>query len=41
MAAEVWNDPDGGMFENVRVQMYQDEKITASELGYLISSAVA
>lgn len=41
MAAEVWNDPDGGMFENVRVQMFQDEKVTASELGYLIASAVA
>lgn len=41
MAAEVWNDPDGGNFENVRVQMYQDEKITASELGYLVVDAVA
>lgn len=41
MAAERWNDPDGGNFENIRVQMYQDEKITAAELGYLIASAVA
>ncbi len=40
-AAEIWNDPDGGNFENRRVQYYQDEKITASELGYLIASAVA
>ena len=39
-AAEVWNDPDGGNFENRRVQYYQDEKITASELGYLISTVV-
>ena len=41
MAAEVWNDPDGGNFENIRVQMFQDEKIAASELGYLIAAAVA
>ena len=41
MAAEVWDDPDGGNFENVRVQMYQDEKIAASELGYLIADTVA
>lgn len=41
MAAEIWNDPDGGNFENRRVQYYQDEKITASELGYLIAAAVA
>lgn len=40
-AAEVWNDPNGGNFENRRVQYYQDEKITASELGYLIAAAVA
>lgn len=39
--AEIWNDPDGGNFENRRVQYYQDEKITASELGYLIASAIA
>lgn len=39
--AEIWNDPDGGNFENRRVQTYQDEKITASELGYVIDSAVA
>lgn len=41
MAAEIWNDPDGGNFENRRVQYYQDEKIAASELGYVIASAVA
>lgn len=40
-AAEIWNDPNGGNFENRRVQYYQDEKITASELGYLIAGAVA
>lgn len=40
-AAEIWNDPDGGNFENRRVQYYQAEKITASELGYLIAGAVA
>lgn len=40
-AAEIWNDANGGNFENRRVQYYQDEKITASDLGYLIASAVA
>ena len=40
-AAEIWDDPDGGNFENRRVQYYQDEKITAPELGYLIAAAVA
>jgi hypothetical protein len=39
--AEIWNDPDGGNFENRRVQYYQDEKIIASELGYLIADTVA
>jgi len=39
--AEIWNDPDGGNFENRRVMTYQDEKITAPELGYVIDSAVA
>lgn len=39
--AEIWNDPDGGNFENRRVQTYQDEKLTAPELGYVIDSAVA
>lgn len=39
--AEVWNDPDGGDFENRRVQYRQDEKITASKLGYLIADTVA
>lgn len=41
MAAEIWNDPDGGNFENRRVQYYQDEKIAASELGYAIVDAIA
>ena len=41
MAVERWPDPDNGGFENIRVQLYQDEKITASELGYVIASAVA
>ena len=39
-AAEIWNDPDGGNFENRRVQTYQDEKLTATELGYVIADAV-
>lgn len=41
MAAEVWNDPDGGNFENRRVMFYQDEKLTATELGYQITNAVS
>jgi hypothetical protein len=41
MAAELWNNPDGGNFENRRVQYYQDEKLTATELGYVIANAVA
>lgn len=41
MVAEIWNDPDGGNFENRRVQFYQDEKLTATELGYGITDAVA
>lgn len=41
MAAEIWNDPDGGNFENRRVQFYQDEKLTATELGYVIVDAIA
>ena len=41
MAAEIWNDPDGGNFENRRVQYYGSEKITATELIYSIIDAVA
>lgn len=41
MAAEIWNDPDGGNFENRRVQYYQDEKLTATQLGYVIANPVA
>lgn len=40
-AAEVWDDPNGGNYENRRVQYYQDEKLTATELGYVIASAIA
>ena len=40
-AVQRWDDPDGGDYTNVRVQYYQDEKITASELSYLIADAVA
>jgi len=40
-AAEIWNDPNGGNYENRRLQYFQDEKITASELGYLIIDTVA
>lgn len=40
MAIERWNDPDNGKFENIRIMTYQDEKITAPELGYLIVDAV-
>lgn len=39
--AEIWNDPDGGKFENRRVMTYQDEKLTASELGYVIADTLA
>jgi len=39
-AVETWDDPDHGGYTNVRVQYYQDEKITASELGYLWTGAV-
>lgn len=41
MAAEIWNNPDGGNFENRRVQYYGTEKITAAELIYTIKAAVA
>lgn len=41
MAAEIWNDPDGGNYENRRVQYYQDEKLTATQLGYVIANPVA
>lgn len=40
-ASEIWNDPDGGNFENRRVQTYQDEKLTATELGYVIADTLA
>ena len=35
MAVESWEDPDHGNYMNMRVQYYQEEKITAPELGYL------
>lgn len=41
MAVESWDDPDHGNFKNLRVQYYQDEKITAPELGYLWTSCVS
>ena len=40
-AVQRWDDPDGKDYVNVRAQYYQTEKITASELGYLIVDAVA
>ena len=40
-AVEKWDDPDHRNFTNLRVQYYQDEKIAASELGYLLSSCVS
>lgn len=39
-AVEKWNDPDHGNYSNLRVQYYQDEKITAPELGYLWTGVV-
>jgi len=40
MVAESWEDPDHSMFTNVRVSVYQDEKIAAPELGYLWTGCV-
>lgn len=40
-AVEKWDDPDHRNFTNLRVQYYQDEKITASELGYLLTACVS
>ena len=40
MAAETWDDPDHRNFTNIRVQYYQDEKITAPQLGYVIKDCV-
>tara|TARA_Y100001972_G_scaffold129136_1_gene194422 strand:+ start:12615 stop:13562 length:948 start_codon:yes stop_codon:yes gene_type:complete len=36
MAVESWDDPDHRNFTNLRVQYYQDEKITAKDLGYVL-----
>jgi hypothetical protein len=36
MAVESWEDPDHRNFTNLRVQYYQDEKITAKDLGYVL-----
>ena len=41
MAIERWLDPNNRKFENIEASYYQDEKITASELGYVIDSAIA
>lgn len=41
MAVEKWDDPDHRNFTNLRVQYYQDEKIAAPELGYLLSACVS
>lgn len=38
---ESWDNPDGGGFNNMRVQNYQVEKIVSSELGFLIKDAIA
>lgn len=38
---ERWDDPDNRKFENIRVGTYQDEKLTATELGYAVIDAVA
>ena len=35
MAVDSWDDRDG-LFTNLRVQYYQDEKITAKDLGYVL-----
>jgi hypothetical protein len=40
-AVEKWDDPDHRNFTNLRVQYYQDEKVTASELGYLLTACVS
>jgi len=40
MAVESWEDPDHGNYMNMRVQYYQEEKITAPELGYLWTGCV-
>tara|TARA_R110000803_G_scaffold49530_1_gene103007 strand:- start:2391 stop:3341 length:951 start_codon:yes stop_codon:yes gene_type:complete len=40
-AVEKWDDPDHRNFTNLRVQYYQDEKIAAPELGYLLSACVS
>lgn len=41
MAIERWVDPNNRKFENIEASYYQDEKITSSELGYVIDSAIA
>lgn len=40
-AIDRWKDPDGKGFENIRAQFYQDEKIVATELGYVIVDAIS
>ena len=40
MAVETWDDPDHRNFTNLRVQYYQDEKITAKDLGYVLKDCV-
>jgi hypothetical protein len=40
-AVEKWDDPDHRNFTNLRVQYYQDEKIAAPELGYLLTACVS
>lgn len=41
MAVERWTDPNNRKFENIEAGYYQDEKLVATELGYVIDSAVA
>jgi hypothetical protein len=41
LAIERWPDPNNRKFENIEASYYQDEKITSTELGYVIDSAVA
>jgi hypothetical protein len=36
-----WEDPDGQEYTNVRVRLNQTEKLTFTQLGYVIASAVA
>ena len=40
MGVETWSDPDHRNFDNIRVQYYQDEKITAKDLGYVLKDCV-